>query len=112
MQMLQQIIKTWESRRIIYNVVMLPLGVIIIQKLLAYGMPVRPALMLALTSGLTANAFYSLGPLVDLYMALFKPAKDLGKWRPVLFGLGLSFSLLVEALFLWGLCHSSGRVSN
>jgi hypothetical protein len=86
----------WEKRRLIYNAVLLvwggfwSLGFIDYFGWVGYFFNV-------LAFGLVANVFYCLGPLCEVYASVLLN-RSLGRYRSLLFGLGMAFSSVVVAL--------------
>ena len=96
---LKQAIIHWEIGRIIYNLILLPIGLSF-----SYNQINELGISIYMTEvlfyGIAANLFYSLGPLSDSY--LFSFGIQLGKYRNILFTLGLlfgSFVTFIGALF-------------
>src|ERR1044071_6433986 len=93
----------WESRRLIYNVIVgatgiVTLGIIGAILLIPPGLPgVRPPIQAILAYGVLANICYTFGPFVEI--ALQKLWKDrVLPVGPSLFRQGLSFSVGLTAL--------------
>ena len=100
----------WEKLRIIYNIVMLivgiPIAVVIYRTL--QGLPptfhdslkivfdVVGIIMASIVFGLFANLFYCLGPLVDIYYYVFIKKRMSKLFRYGLFIAGLLLSLAVQ----------------
>ena len=85
----------WELGRIIYNMVLLAIGLILSYSLIAeWGIVIY--VFQACVFALFANLFYCLGPLSEIYLLTF--GVKLGEWRYALFALGLTFSISVTCL--------------
>jgi hypothetical protein len=92
---LRTIVHQWERLRFIYNAVLLIEGLLLTADLMAVaGATVYWANVLVF--GAIANAFYCLGPLVDVYLLAY--GVKLLNGRYLLFGIGLLFSM---AVVLW-----------
>ena len=82
---------SWERLRLAYNAVLLVEGLCLSWGLWVHvGGPLRYAWMV-IVFGLTANAFYSLGPLAETYACVVF-GRRLARYRYALFAVGLLFS--------------------
>lgn len=92
----------WERVRFVYNCVLFPPGVIVAY--LYYHnleVSIEGVAFGCLLFGITANAFYSLAPLLETYASAI--GRDLTGYRlPILF-LGVGFSLMVMGFQAWGI---------
>ena len=101
---------TWEKLRILYNIVMLvvgiPLAVIIYRTVQGLSPTFHDSLKIvfdvggiikaSIVFGLFANLFYCLGPLVDIYYYVFIKKRMSKLFRYGLFIAGLLLSLAVQ----------------
>ena len=94
---LKKAVYSWEMLRLAYNAVLLTQGLCFTWGGVRGFFSTTLAYVLAIVVfGLSANAFYCLGPLVETYaFAIY--GKRLGNYRYALFGLGLLFSMGVIA---------------
>jgi len=95
----KEIIRWWETRRTVYNAIMLVAGLITIILAVSLGEISLPdtinALPPVLIFAISANLFYTLGWIVEITCARFISNKEvLQKTGPVLFIAGLSLSVL------------------
>ncbi len=88
----RQIVKAWEKRRIIFNIVLLIPGILILLKMRA---PFTASIGIAFFVGVMANLCYFLGPLTELYACAITSKSELPSLRKLLFGFGLAGSLLL-----------------
>jgi len=100
---LRDVVLSWERLRLIYNGLMLAIGLpagLALWRLLPRGMGLGRFCVLALAFGLGANFCYLLGPVSELYW-LAAAGRGFGRaWRRALFCLGLLLSVAVVA----GIC--------
>lgn len=94
----------WELYRVAYNLVLLACG-------LSWSWPLRAKMVdeallgywgSVAAYGLTANVFFTLGPAAEAYLHAFR-ARDLGRWRTTVFGVGLVVSVLMTWTFVWSM---------
>ena len=94
---LRDIIVAWEKRRIIYNLCLFVVGAASVGlNLLTGDFSLVQLFCSCIAYAVAANAFYTLGPTAELYVAAFH--KPVPRLRNVLFGIGLAGSLLLTAL--------------
>ena len=89
---LKHIIKQWESLRLAYNIVLLIEGVLVYFWLVKHSGPL-PNIFNVVVFGISANAFFSFGPLLELYLSAY--GYKMGKTRYVVFAIGLVFSIAI-----------------
>jgi hypothetical protein len=82
----------WEKYRLIYNVVLLVLGLLFSAELL-FAVPMM--IIGVVIFGIGANVAYCLGPLVEMYSIAIRGEAFSRAARGTLFGVGLGFSVLV-----------------
>jgi hypothetical protein len=88
--------------RALYNLILLIEGIYLSSGLIGvFG--VWDYIAKALMFAITANAFFSLGPLSEIYLSLV--GIRIGRVRYVLFGVGLLFSFLVVLAIASTICH-------
>ena len=92
----------WERGRILFNLVLLGLGI-------GWSWSLRGKMMdeaffgywgSVFGYGLIANAFYTLGPAMEAYLFAWR-GHGLGRWRDGLFALGLAVSVGMTYTFVW-----------
>lgn len=93
------IIRAWERLRILYNLLLFPLGLIILYQAWTVGFVFTEIAFGALTVGFGANAFFFFGPLFEIYACSSRDIPEFGQYRLIPFLLGLVISLI---LFLFG----------
>ena len=93
---LRRAVGTWLILQLVYNAVMLTAGLLVFMMLLG-SVPLLSLVIGSVVFACTANAFFLLGPVTELYLLAYGVA--IGRWRPLVFGLGLVFSLLVVGCF-------------
>ena len=89
---LRGVIKQWEGLRLIYNIVLLVEGALVYFWLVKHSGPL-PNIFSVIVFGIAANAFYSFGPLLELYLSAY--GHRIGKVRYVVFAIGLLFSMAI-----------------
>lgn len=94
----KKVIIAWEKLRIVFNLVILTVGLATSWTLHAGFGGWMPYVFWAVVYGITVNAFYSLGPLLEIYAVCFSPRENeiigFGSRIP-LFVFGLIVSILV-----------------
>ena len=92
----------WEALRALYNLVLLIEGLYLSSGLIGtFG--VWAYVFRTVMVGVTANTFFSLGPLSETYLSLV--GIRMGRGRYVLFGIGLLFSVLVVLALVTTVCR-------
>lgn len=101
----------WEKRRIVYNVLLLPLGILtavewhkVTNANWWHGLPLSivEVTIICFLFGAMANVCYSLAPLVDIYHTVLKKKSISRTGINILFFLGLFFSIGIElAIGMW-----------
>lgn len=99
---LRELVKAWEKRRLLYNLIMLPPGILILVLFVfRQNMPIPAAIAMGLASGTGANAAFFLGPLAELYIrGWFMNGKEAPGFRKLLFAGGLFISLGLTLVFI------------
>lgn len=99
---LKTVFLVWEKGRLPFNLVLLALG-------LAWSWPLQATMKeeawfgywgSVFAYGLTANVFYTLGPAFEAYLLAFA-GRSLGRWRWLVYGLGLLMSIGMTRVFVW-----------
>jgi len=96
---IKRAIVSWEKLRLIYNVVLLLEGLFVSWCVWSIFESSLQYVWAVVVFGLTANAFYCMGPLVEVYASVIY-GRRLGRYRYLLFAAGLLFSMIVIA-YLW-----------
>lgn len=92
---LRKTIIHWEVGRIIFNLILLAIGLTLSYPLISeWG--IKMYLIEVVLYALAANLCFCIGPLVEIYLFAF--AFKLGKWRYLLLVLGLLFSMFVTLI--------------
>gem|GEM_PF-1396687 len=89
----QEIIRSWERLRFLYNLILLPFGVAVAMIARDGGVPLAEVLFASVSVGFFANAFYFFGPLFEIYSCSFRELHEFGRGRWLLFMAGLLISL-------------------
>lgn len=95
---LKESILAWEKLRILYNILLIPPGILICVQ--AFKLPQQPLLVImfeALFVGFAANICFCAGPMFEIYRLALTQRPSSKLLRNILFGLGLAFSFLVFA---------------
>jgi len=90
---LRGIIYEWERMRVWYNAILLPFGMVVAVIAGVGGVPLTEVVFGSLAVGFFANAFYFFGPLFELYSCCSRQIREFGKWRGLIFLLGVVLSL-------------------
>lgn len=86
----------WEGLRILFNIVLLAEGLLLSHSLID-TLGVIDYLAGLIAYGAVANAFYTLGPISELYAALLLRI-DIRPYRYYIFGAGLLLSMVITAI--------------
>jgi len=102
------IILGWERKRLLYNVILLPFGLLIAWAALRFGLWPGEVVIWSITMAFCATACYFAGPLFEWYACTFRPKASFSKTgRLMLWLVGLLVSLGVFGLAYLSLEFSS-----
>ena len=96
-QAVRSAILGWEKLRLMFNFLLLLLGLILSWDLQSHFGGGHVYAFWVAVYGLTANAFYCLGPLIEIYLLILAPSCSLRSRTPLFIG-GTLFSLLVTSV--------------
>ena len=97
----REVILGWEKLRITFNLLQLAIGLLLSWDMAADFGGVHVYVFWVIIYGVTANAFYCLGPLAEIYLLTLAPSR-LPRTRLPAFIAGTAFSLIVTVALAFG----------
>lgn len=95
----RSIILGWEKLRILYNLILLGVGLLVVLEARKVGMHASEITAGVFLMAVGANAGFCIGPMSELYFCTFLQKRSLETLRIPMFALGLIMSLALFGLF-------------
>jgi len=97
------IILGWERKRILYNLILLPVGLLVAWAALRYGLWPGEVILWCIIMAFGANACYFAGPLLEWYACTFRPKASFSKTSRLMIWL----AGLLASLGVFGIAYLS-----